>query len=101
MATLSPHEIVPAGVALRLHRIYFDVDHEAAARGERPALTQAAIALQEAGGRGLDEHAAMADCAALTDYLAAHRFIDLTVFESRDVVPWCYRTYRGRPAEAA
>lgn len=101
MATLSAHEVVPAGVALRLHRVYFDIDIHAAARGERPAVSEADTARMQAGGRLSDEHATIADCCALVDYLAEHGSIDLTVPESMDVVPWAYRRYRGRQPEAA
>jgi hypothetical protein len=71
MTTLSPTEVIPVEVARRLARVYSGIDQAAAAPGQRPALTQAEFALQRHTGH-LDCRAAMADCAALVDYRAAH-----------------------------
>lgn len=104
MPTLSAHELIPAGVALRLRHVYQDINYLAVANGDRDELEAATRQLARRNASKLDSHAALADCCALADYHRAHRglVIPEDTLPIPDVVPWAYARYRGVPdVEAA
>jgi len=97
MTTLPSDQIIPAGVARRLAHTYQGIDLAEAATGRNPACEQATLALGPNGSGKLDSRAAMADCAALADYLATHGSIDPDApLGEPGVVPWSYRRLTDR-----